>query len=296
MEHSRPPTIDPLAAERWARQLVQTSPWLHEEVGRRMAERLAWIRQQPQAWADWGATRGGQACHAALRQRYPQATCHVVETVPALAQQVVAAAAPAWWQPQRWTQATQVAGPPSDGAVQMVWSNMQLHHASDPQGLIGQWHRALAVDGFLMFSCLGPDTLLELRRVYAALGWPPPGHAFTDMHDWGDMLVHGGFAEPVMDMERLELTYGSAASLVDELRGFGRNLSATRFAACRGRGWRERMLAAIERHGPRTADGRLRLSIELVYGHAFKAAPKAARGDATVPLDALREQLRQRRG
>jgi malonyl-CoA O-methyltransferase len=100
----------------------------------------------------------------------------------------------------------------------------------------------------------------------------------------------------VMDMERLELTYGSAAGLVDELRGFGRNLSAGRFAALRGRGWRERMLAAIEAHGPRAADGRLRLTIEIVYGHAFKAAPRPARADATVPLDAMREQLRQRRG
>jgi malonyl-CoA O-methyltransferase len=62
-----------------------------------------------------------------------------------------------------------------------------------------RWHQALQVDGFLMFSCLGPDTLMEMRALYQALGWPQPTHAFTDMHDWGDMLLAAGFAEPVMD-------------------------------------------------------------------------------------------------
>jgi malonyl-CoA O-methyltransferase len=93
----------------------------------------------------------------------------------------------------------------------MLWANMQLHMAADPQALIAQWQQALEVDGFLMFSCLGPDTLRELRAVYAALGWPPPAHEFTDMHDWGDMLVASGFAEPVIDMERITLSCASWA-------------------------------------------------------------------------------------
>ena len=63
-------------------------------------------------------------------------------------------------------------GTPPDGASQMLWANMALHMAADPQALIAQWHRTLGVDGFLMFSCFGPDTLRELRALYARLGWP----------------------------------------------------------------------------------------------------------------------------
>ena len=92
-----------------------------------------------------------------------------------------------------------------------------------------------------MFSCLGPDTLRELRSLYRSLGWPPPGHDFTDMHDWGDMLVHAGFAEPVMDMERITLTWETPQQVLDELRELGSNLHPDRFAALRGKEWKRQL-------------------------------------------------------
>ena len=42
--------------------------------------------------------------------------------------------------------------------------------------------------------------------------------------DWGDMLASNGFAEPVMDMERITLTFETPERLLQELRGLGRNL------------------------------------------------------------------------
>ena len=163
-----------------------------------------------------------------------------------------------WWSPAHWRASAARFAEPEPTSVQMLWANMALHMASDPQALIAQWHRALSVDGYLMFSCLGPDTAKELHAVYAALGWPPAGHAFTDMHDWGDMLVQAGFAEPVMDMERITLTWASPERLLAELRELGANLHPQRFAALRGRGWRlslERALAA--RLASPAHDGRL---------------------------------------
>ncbi len=288
------PGLDALACARWQGLPRTDSPWLHEEIGARMAERLQWFREPPTSWLHWEPVLGGLKAHARLREALPGAEWQVWSRDMARALAATREAAPRSWNPLRPRWLEPGAADPRR-PVQMLWANMGLHAEPQPQRLIGRWHSHIATGGFLMFACLGPDSLHELREVWAAEGWPAPTHAFTDMHDWGDMLVHGGFAEPVMDMERLELTYGSAASLVGELRGFGRNLSAARFGACRGRGWRERLLTAIEARGPRTADGRLRLTVEIVYGHAFKAAPKPPRGDATVPLDALREQLRQRR-
>jgi malonyl-CoA O-methyltransferase len=267
-----PPTIDPAAAERWERNAPASSPWLHEEVARRMEDRLQWIRLLPSVWAHWEAVRGGLAAQALLQLRYPTAECFVVEIRASRAQVAINSIAKPWWKRWRGKPASVVDGLP-EGRMQMVWANMALHMAADPQALIAGWHEKLAVDGFLMFSCLGPDSLRELRALYRALGWPPPAHDFTDMHDWGDMLVHAGFAEPVMDMERVVLTYETPRQLIEELRGLGRNLHPARFGGLRGKAWRARLEAEVSQR-LRGADGRLSLTFEIIYGHALKPAPK----------------------
>jgi len=307
MPHDLPPTIDPVAAARWAALAVPaagpaqgdrpSSAWLHEEVARRMEERLGWIKLQPQQWAHWEAVRGGLNAHALLARRYPKAECFVVEGSAARARLAVQALARPWWSPARWTSAPVRIESPPDGGVQMLWSNMLLHQVADPQALMAQWHRALAVEGFLMFSCFGPDTLRELRDVYRALGWPEPAHAFTDMHDWGDMLVQTGFAEPVMDMERITLTFPTPQRLLQELRELGRNLHPGRFQGLRGQGWLARLHEALaERLGGTGVGEPLRLSFEINYGHAFRPASRVRlQAESQISLDEMRRTLRQRK-
>jgi malonyl-CoA O-methyltransferase len=176
------------------------------------------------------------------------------------------------------------------GTGRMVWANMVLHLSADPVAQMAQWHRALAVDGFLMFSTFGPDTLLELRDVYQEAGWPSPHVPFVDMHDIGDQLVQQGFADPVMDQETLRLHWSSPEALVAELRGLGGNLDVQRGAGLRTPRWQRRLLDALRARAG--ADGRIALRFELVYGHAFKAAPRAPAGaPATVSLDQVRASL-----
>jgi malonyl-CoA O-methyltransferase len=175
----------------------------------------------------------------------------------------------------------------------MLWANMQLHTSAHPQNLLNTWHKALAVDGFLMFSCLGPDTLRELREAYAQQGWPEPAHEFTDMHDWGDMLVEAGFAEPVMDMERITLTYETPERLLAELRHWGRNLHVQRFAGLRGRRWLEQLKQVLMTLARPEEGGRLRLSFEIVYGHALKPSPRIpVSAQTAIGLDQMRKMLR----
>ena len=295
MPTQRPPTIDPPAAERWAALRTTTPPWLHEEVARRMEDRLQWIKLQPTAWAHWSPVRGGLEAHALLTARYPEATCYVVEAHAEQAQLALKSVAKPWWTPARWKAGASVVGLPPDSSVQMLWANMLLHTAADPQALMAQWHRALAVDGFLMFSCLGPDTALELRAVYEAMGWPTPSHAFTDMHDWGDMLVGAGFAEPVMDMERIRLTYASAARLLLDLRGIGRNLHPDRFPALRGKAWRHELEQALaERLADAESEGRLSMTFELIYGHALKPRPRLkVDSQSAISLRDMRDMLQR---
>ena len=287
MSDPRPPTIDPVAAIRWQQQAQLASAWLHEEVARRMEQRLDWIVRQPRSWLHWEPVRGGLQAQTLLAQRYPEARCEVRALVAQEQALASRAAARPWWQALKTA-----FRPVPVTAPELLWANMSLHMSADPQALIGQWHEALAVDGFLMFSCLGPDTLRELRALYAALGWPAPAHEYTDMHDWGDMLVSAGFAEPVMDMERIELSFETPQRLLLELRELGRNLHPARFAGLRGRGWQDRLHEALGRLAG--DDGRLRLSFEIIYGHAFKPQRRLAVAPETrLSLDEMRDSLRR---
>jgi malonyl-CoA O-methyltransferase len=290
MANQAPPTIDPVAAAHWARVAPPLSPWLHEEVGRRMEDRLQWIRLEPRAWADWDPVRGGVQAHALVERRYPKAECLVVEHESARARAAQAQLARPWW--RRWSAPALRFGPLPDGGAQMVWANMALHMSAQPEALLADWHRALAPEGFLMFSCLGPDTMLELRSLYADLGWAPPAHEFTDMHDWGDMLVHAGFADPVMDMERITLTWDSPARGLRELSELGNNLHRARHAAVRGRAWRARLEQAMDER-LRDADGRIALTFEIIYGHAVKPQPRVKlAAESAVSLQDMKAMLR----
>ncbi len=287
----QPPTLQLAAAQRWLRWPHTVSPWLHEEIGARMAQRLAWIRLKPAQWLDWYPLHGGLDAHQKVHAQYPQAQRFAIETSDHRSAAVTKVLNGPWW--RRWWGASRVtmAAPP-DGSLQMVWANMSLHIATEPLMLLRQWHKMLAVDGFLMFTCLGPDTLRELQQLHAQQGWPAPSQAFTDMHDWGDMLIQAGFAEPVMDMERLTLTYDTCEQLVSDLRALGRNLNANRFTGLRGKAWRERWLQALRGLAGSNPSGKMSLTVEVIYGHALKPVPRVRLAqESSVALEDMRSLL-----
>ncbi len=286
MSASTERAVDARALARAARRLAGAAqaPWLHAEVARRMAERLAIVRLAPTCVLDWAAHAGG--AEALLRQAYPRAEIVAVAASPGLP-----AAPPPWWSARRWRGPAPMLAEdavPAAGA-QLVWANMMLHGVRDPGRVIERWHAALAIDGFLMFSTLGPDTLRGLREIYREAGWGPPHAPFTDMHDLGDMLVGAGFAEPLMDQEQLRLTWATPEALLAELRGLGINADPGRHAGLRTPRWRERLHAALRERAD--ANGRVTLEFELVYGHAFQPRPRVA-GVTEVSLEAVRGMAR----
>jgi malonyl-CoA O-methyltransferase len=296
---AHPPTMDPIAAARWLDRASAGSPWLYEEVGVRMAQRLAWIKLQPAAWLHWNAVRGGLAAHHDVVKALPRVPAIVWE--PQLTERQTArnALSPPWWQLSRWSTARphilDVA--PAAGSAHMLWSNMLLHHHARPEQLIADWHKALAAGGYLMFSCLGPDSLHELRRLYTQQGWGPIGADFTDMHDWGDMLVAAGFAEPIMDMERIRLTYSTAQALRSDLRSLGRNTHYKRAANVRSRAWLARWDRAVtDALASAEDDGRLALTFEIIYGHAIRPSPQVkVSARSAVSLRDMRDMLQSRK-
>jgi len=295
---SRPVQAEALAQITRRMGRAAEAPWLHGEVARRMADRLGLIRLQPRTLVDWCSFNG--ASQDLLSQAYPRAQVQRVEADAALLQRGRARSESEsrWWSPRRWAGANAAWVAPTQlaaGGVELLWANMMLHQTEDPLAMMQQWQRALAVDGFLMFSTLGPGTLQGLRAVYARLGWPAPHAPFVDMHDLGDMLVQAGFADPVMDQEVLTLTWPDAEALLRELRSLGGNADPGRCAGLRTPRWRRRLCAELQQQLP-GSDGRLRLDFELVYGHAFRAAPKPrVAAETSVALDEMRAMVRSGR-
>ena len=290
--------LDPLAVRAALRRLARAPqpPWLHGEIARRMADKLALIRLQPGRVIDWWSGLGAGA--GLLEQAYPKAQHLRVEPDAAWAARSRAQAQRPWWTAARWTGGEPQVATEADeiaAGAGLVWANMMLHAVVDPVALIERWHGLLRVDGFVMFSCLGPGTLRELRTLYARLGWPAPTPGFVDMHDLGDMLVQAGFADPVMDQETLTLRWNNPRALLAELQLLGGNTAPDRWPGLRTPRWRARLERELEALA--APDGTLGLSFEVAYGHAFKGAPRLRAGEATtVSLDDMRAMVRSSHG
>jgi len=266
------------AFERAARTLADPAV-LQNEVERRMFDRLDYIRQQPARVLDAGCGTGRGL--GLLRRRYPKADLLGVD----FAQAAVRTAKHTESLIERARRHLSRAGrhhlcadfshlPLRFGCVDMVWSNLSLAWAEDPLAALREFHRVLAKGGLLMFSSYGPDTLKELKAAFSSASQGRHVHSFVDMHDVGDMLVACGFVEPVMDMERLTLTYPDVMALARELKASGQTCAARdRPRGLLGRSVWRRMLDAYERE---RRNASLPATIEVVYGHAWKGEPRVA--------------------
>jgi malonyl-CoA O-methyltransferase len=254
---------------------------LAREIGTRMEERLDLLRLRPVRALDLGSGTGNGA--RALRARYRH--CLVVELDLAHAMLQTARSKTAWWRRGAGRlfgeHAPRVCGdmeslPFADAVFDMVWSNCALQWVGPPQRAFAEMYRVLRPGGVCLFSTLGPDTLKELRAAYAQADDDVHVHRMIDLHDYGDMLVQARFADPVMDMEYLTLTYADVASLLRELRSAGAgNVEPGRRRSLSCKGGLERMRRAYE---GLCRDGRVPATFEVVYGHAWR--PDAPRSTA----------------
>ncbi|MGP1676397.1 MAG: malonyl-ACP O-methyltransferase BioC [Burkholderiales bacterium] len=283
------PSIDRRAARRaFARAAAgyAEAAVLAREVEARMLERLQYIVLEPGRILDAGCGEGHGARR--LAERYPKAQLLGLDFAYPMLQ---AARSRGSWLRRvlkrgrvDYLCADFAALPLHAANFDLVWSNLALHCAADPLPALKQLWRALKVGGLLMFSCYGPDTLKELRSAFAAHDSAMHVHNFIDMHDLGDMLSACGFADPVMDMELITVTYASVDALCADLRATGQvNVLAGRRRGLTGKGLFSAMRAA---YANLRRDGRLPASFEIVYGHAWKPQPRLTEdGHAIVRLE-----------
>lgn len=260
---------------------------LEAEVGARMLERLDYVRIAPRRILDAGAGTAREARR--LAERYRDASLIALDYSLAMlrrAQQGGGFMSRLFggWQPLPLC-ADLERLPLASGSVGLVWSNMALHWLDEPLGALREFQRVLAGDGLVMLSTLGPDTLKELR---AAAG-ERRVHRFMDMHDLGDRLVAAGFSAPVIDMEIITVTYPDADAFLAELRATGQTgVRADRPRGLAGKRFLAQLHASLRAHA---RGDRLPATFEVVYGHAWKGAPRAAaRDSAVVRIDLSRHK------
>ena len=259
---------------------------LQREIGSRMLSRLDYVRLQPSIVLDAGCGTG----HATqdLQQRYPAATICALDLAFSM---VSRACARSGWV-RRWSGRglRGVCGdieslPLRPAAVDLLWSNLALQWVNDPLRAFGEFRRVIKPGGLLMFTTFGPDTLKELRTAYQGTDQHTHVNRFVDLHDLGDMLVQAGFADPVMDMEQLTLTYQDVRALMRDLKAIGaHNVTAGRPPGMSARA----TLAAVERNYEAwRQEGRLPATFEVIYGHAWAPLPrKTADGRPIIPIKA----------
>jgi malonyl-CoA O-methyltransferase len=269
---------------------------VQREAGNRLLERFDVMRLAPSIVLDVGC---GAAIHTpALVARFPaaqiiavdQSTAMLAKVAPpkiGFMQSVRERFTPT---PRAWPLSADMSRLPiKAGTVDVLWSNFSLQWANDIPALFVEWNRALKTDGVLMFAAPGPDTLIELRRALASVesSEKKRAHSFVDLHDLGDMLIHVGFADPVMDMEVITLEYATPEALWRDLK----NQGAMSAIKNRPRGLmtprkRDAINRALELQ--RAANGMIRMSVEVVYGHAWKVpAKKTAEGHGIVRIESI---------
>lgn len=247
---------------------------MQREVCTRMLERLDYIKQKPVSVLDVGSGTGWGTRQ--LGERYP--TAQIVALDIAMGMLQAARGTSSWWSKLFSGKATPyVCGdmealPVAAQSMDMVWSNLALQWCNDLPATFIELQRVLRVDGLLMFSTFGPDTLKEIRSAFQGVDGHTHLNRFADMHDIGDMLVAAGFGDPVMDMEYITLTYSDVKAVMQDLRSIGaHNATAGRASGMMGKAAWGKVLENYERL---RRDGKLPATFEVVYGHAWKPQPK----------------------
>jgi len=279
---TRPISSTAVAQQFSRRGDLQSAQFLYAEIAARMMGRLKYIRLDPTDILDAGCATG--TALPLLRARFERSHYTGLDHAApllALAQQhhglgkfrsLMSKLTRSTSGTTQFVQADLARTMLPPESMDLVWSNLALHWHPRPHDVLAEWQRILKVQALVMFSCFGPATLRELRDAVATAGLQTQTPAFVDMHDFGDLLVEKGFSDPVMDQEILTLTFETPERVLEDVRALGGNPSTGRRAGLVGRAWRDRLLAALE--AQRGADGLIRMTIEVAYGHAWRAGAR----------------------
>jgi malonyl-CoA O-methyltransferase len=255
--------------------------FIHDEARRRLFERLDGLKFEPGTIVDLGAALGQSARE--LVKRFPDSTVVACDASPEMLERCVAG------------RFQKLAGdaeqlPFPDRSVDLLFANLVLPWTR-PDALFAEARRVLKQAGLLVFSTFGPDTLRELRRAWARADDAVHVHAFFDGQILGDLILGAGLEEPVLDVDRLQVSYSELSAVIRDLRACGgTNAAGGRRPGLMGRGRWQRFVEALWRDQGEGRDGRLSLTVELIFGQAFGAGSGSRarnNNEILIPVDRI---------
>jgi len=255
-----------LHRDRAARGCVE---FLHTEVADRLIERLDDVKRKFRVALDLGAHHGALSRALGCRPEIDWA---------------VAADASVGFLTQLG--GMRVAADPDlvpfrDGSFDLAVSALALHWACDLPGALVQIRRILKPGGLFLAAMFGGSTLVELRTalIEAELieegGASPRVSPVAELGDVAGLLLRTRFAMPVVDAEKIRVTYPDALALMRDLRGMGETnaLTARRRTPLRRATLARAALLYAERFG--LPDGRIPATFEILFLTGW--APEARR-------------------
>jgi malonyl-CoA O-methyltransferase len=264
---------------------------LQARVGDELLERLDFFKFEPELVVDLGAGTGRLT--GELKRQYKRATVVALDIAPGMLRE--AKRHFSFFRRFERVCADVRRLPFPDASVDVAVSNLMLQWCDDLDVALIEIRRVLKPDGFFSFTTFGPDTLRELRTAWAAVDDYTHVNTFIDMHDVGDALARAGLTEPVLDVERVTLTYPDVLALMRDLKVIGaHNVTAGRSRGLTGRSRLRAMQAAYE---SQRRDGRIPATYEVVYGAAWGAAGRRGAslidGEVRIPPSAIRHRVRE---
>lgn len=273
------------------RRLDRADPaFLYGVVAQRLFDRLKLIRLDPQQILDAGCGTGLRT--ALLRERFQKAHITSLDHSAAALRRLPLDTWSERW--ARWRKkprnAVRCADLTDTGlapeSLDLVWSNLAIHWHDRPHDVLKEWARIIRPNGLVLFSGWGPATGIELRQALTGAGLASATLPLVDMHDLGDLMVQQGFADPVMDQETLTLTFDTPAALLKDAWVLGGNPNPNRHPSLVGRAWREKLCAALEKNRD-AQSGKLHLTIEVAYGHAWRSMTRRLGGETRISLASI---------
>jgi len=264
---------------------------LQARVSAELLERLGTFHFKPEVVIDLGAGTGRAT--AELKRRYRRALVVALDLAPGMLRE-------ARRHQTLFRRFGRVCGdalrlPFADSSVDVVFSSLMLQWCEPLDLAFAEIRRVLKPTGFFGFSTFGPDTLRELRTAWAETdGYNHVNH-FVDMHDVGEALVRAGLMEPVLDVDRIQLTYPDTFALMKDLKAIGaHNVTAGRARGLTGRARISRMQAAYEQF---RRNGGLPATYEVIFGATWGAAGRAGAsavdGEVLISPNAIRRRTTQ---
>jgi malonyl-CoA O-methyltransferase len=268
---------------------------LQAEVRNELLSRLELLKAPPRTVLDLGAGTGLGALE--LRRRLRGARIVAMDIAEPMLQQVRRRSP--FWRPIRCVSADACALPFKAGSFDVIFSNLMLQWIVPPDRALAEMRRVLRPGGVLLATSFGPETLRELRDAWALVDSTAHVNEFIDVHDLGSALQRAGFAEPVLDVDRIVHFHADVSSLARELKSIGaHNLDAGRSRALTGKQRYQQMVQAYE---SRRLQKGLPVTWQVVNAVAWapESSPVPAAvmvdGEAHVGLAALRASLARRR-